>query len=104
MCVCVCVCVCAQSLSHVRLFVTSRTIAHQSPLSMGCPRQEGWSGLPLPSPGALPNPGIDPTSSASPMLAGGFFAAAPPESPVIPLSDTIFDNSLNLFAQHFSQL
>ena len=37
---------------------TPRTIVHQAPLSMGFPRQEYWSGLPFPSPGDLPNPGI----------------------------------------------
>ena len=42
---------------------------------MGIPRQEYWSGLPFPSPGALPNPGTEPTS---PALAGGFFTAEPP--------------------------
>ena len=36
------------------------TIAHQAPLSMGFSRQEYWSGLPFPSPGDLPNPGIEP--------------------------------------------
>ena len=41
-------------LSHVRLFVTSWTIAHQAPLSMGFPRQEYRSGLPFPSPGIEP--------------------------------------------------
>ena len=40
------------------------TIAHQIPLSMGFPRQEYWSGLPFPSPGDLPNPGLEPESSA----------------------------------------
>ena len=49
-----------QSLSHVQLFVTPWTIAHQAPLSMGFPRQEYWSGLPFPSPGDLPEPGIKP--------------------------------------------
>ena len=58
------VCVWAQSLSHVRLFVTSWTVAHQVPLSMGFSRQEYWSGLPLPSPGYLPDPGIEPKSPA----------------------------------------
>ena len=43
-----------QSLSHVRLFVTLWTVAHQAPLSMGFFRQEYWSGLPFPSPGDLP--------------------------------------------------
>ena len=54
----------AQSLSHVRLCVTPQTIAHQAPLSMGFPRQESWNGLPFPSPGDLPNPGIKPMSPA----------------------------------------
>ena len=38
--------------------VTPRTVAHQAPLSMGLSRQEYWSGLPFPSPGDLPDPGI----------------------------------------------
>ena len=40
-------------------FATPWTVALQAPLSMGFPRQENWSGLPLPSPGNLPNPGIE---------------------------------------------
>ena len=40
------------------------TGAHQAPLSVGFPRQEYWSGLPFPSPGGLPDPGIEPTSPA----------------------------------------
>ena len=59
--------------SHVRLFATPWTVALQAPLSMGFSRQEYWSGLPLPPPGDLPNPGIQPTSLKSPTLAGGFF-------------------------------
>ena len=47
-----------QSLSRVRLFATPWTIARQAPLSMGFSRQENWSGVPLPSPGDHPNPGI----------------------------------------------
>ena len=39
-----------------------RTVAHKSPLSMGFSREEYWSGLPFPSPGDLPNPGIEPMS------------------------------------------
>ena len=47
-----------------------------STLSMGFPRQEYWSGLPFPSPGDLPKPGIEPTSLVSPLaLAGGFFTS-----------------------------
>ena len=67
--VCVCVCVCTRSVMS-EYFVTAWTIAHQAPLSMGFPRHEWWSGLPCPSPGDLPNPGI---KTASPALAGGFF-------------------------------
>ena len=52
------------SLSRVQLFVTPWTVAHQSSLSMGFPRQECWSGLPFPSPGDLPDPGIKPAFSA----------------------------------------
>ena len=49
-----------RSLSRVRLLVTPWTAAHQAPLSMGLCGQEYWSGLPLPSPGDLPNPGTEP--------------------------------------------
>ena len=51
------------------------TVAHQAPLSVGFSRQEYWSGLPLPSPGDLPHPGIEPTS---PALAGEFCTNEPP--------------------------
>ena len=49
-----------KSLSRVRLFVTPWTVAYQAPPSMGFSRQEYWSGLPFPSPGDLPDPGIEP--------------------------------------------
>ena len=49
----------------------------QAPLSMRFPRQEHWSGLPCPSPGDLPHPGIKPLSLVSPALSGGFFTATP---------------------------
>jgi len=48
---------------------------------MGFPRQEYWSSLPFPPPGDLPNPGIKPTSFASPALAGGVFPLAPHGKP-----------------------
>ena len=54
----------AKSLSRVRLFSTPWTVAYQAPWSMGFSRQEYWSGLPFPSPGDLPNPGIEPGSPA----------------------------------------
>ena len=53
-----------ESLSRVQLFATPRTVAYQAPPSMGFSRQEYWNGLPFPSPGDLPNPGIEPGSSA----------------------------------------
>ena len=65
-------------LSHVRLFVISWTVSHQTPLSMGFPRQEHWSGLPFPAPEDLPYPGIEPTS---PALAGRFSTTEPPGKP-----------------------
>ena len=68
--------VCVKSLSHVQLSVTPGTAAHQAPLSMEFSRQEHWSGLPFPSPGDHPNPGIEPVSLRSPALAGGFFTTS----------------------------
>ena len=59
-------------------FATPQTVAHQAPLSMGFHRQEYWSGLPFPSPGDLPDPGIEP---ASPALADRFFTAEPSGKP-----------------------
>ena len=74
-----CVCTCAHS--PVRLFATPWTVAHQAPLSMGFPRQEYWSGLPIPPPEDLPELGIQPKTPASPALAGRFFTFASPEKP-----------------------
>ena len=59
-------------------FCDPMDVARQAPLSVGLPRQEYWSGLPFPSPGDLPYPGIE---STSPALAGGFFATEPPGKP-----------------------
>ena len=70
-----------QFLSHVWLFVTPWTVAHQAPLSMRWSWQEYWSGLPFSPPGDLPNPGIEPMSPVSPALAGGFFTTLPPGKP-----------------------
>ena len=63
--------------SHVQLFATLWTVAHQAPLSMGSSRQEYWSGLSFPSPGDLPNPGIEPMCLMSPALADRFFTTSP---------------------------
>ena len=54
----------SRSLSGVRRFATPWTVAYQAPPSMGFPRQECWNGLPFPSPGDLPDPGIEPRSPA----------------------------------------
>ena len=53
-----------KSLSHVRLFATPWTVVYQVSASMGFSRQEYWSVLPFPSPGDLPDPGIEPGSPA----------------------------------------
>ena len=58
--------------SHVRLFATLWTAAHQAPLSMGFSGQESWSRLPWPAPGDLPDPGIKLASLKSPASAGSF--------------------------------
>ena len=68
--------VAVQSFSVVQLFATPWTAAHQVPLSLGFYRQEYWSGSPFPSPGNLPDPGIEPSSFMSPALAGGFFTSS----------------------------
>ena len=63
-----------QLLSRAQPFWPPRLLACQAPLSMELSRQEYWSGLPFPTPGDLPDPGIKPKS---PSLAGGFFTTAP---------------------------
>ena len=74
-CSIVCVLSC---LSRVQLFLTPWTVAHQAPLSMGFSRQEYWKGLPFPSPGDLPDPGIEPAALMPPASADGLFTSAPP--------------------------
>ena len=70
---------CAVQLSHfnhVQLFAILWTIAQQIPLSTGFFMQECWSGLPCPSPGDLPDLGIEPTSLEAPALAGRFLTTS----------------------------
>ena len=62
-------------LSHVWLFSTPWTVAYQAPPSTGFSRQDHWSGVPSPSPGGLPNPGIDP---GSPALQADALPSEPP--------------------------
>ena len=69
-----------KSLSRVRLFATTWTIAYEAPPSMGFSRQEYWSGSPFPSPGDLPNPGIEP---GSPALQADALPSEPPGKPLL---------------------
>ena len=74
-------------------FVTLGTVAHQAPLFMGFPRQEYWSGLPFPSPGDLPDPGIEPRSPALQM------DSLPSELPGKPQPLRILLKNLNVLAK-----
>ena len=68
-------------------FAIPWTVARQAPLSIRFLRQEYWNGLPFPSPGDLPDPGIKP---ASPALAGRFFITEPPEKPILNIAVCIY--------------
>ena len=70
-------------LSRVRLFETPWTVAGQTPPSVGFSRQEYWSGLSFPSPGDLPDPGIEPTSRA---LQADALTSEPPGNKPLPVS------------------
>ena len=67
-----------KSLSRVQLFETPWTVAYQAPPSMGFSWQECWSGLPFPSPGDLPDSGIEP---GSPTLQADALLSEPPGKP-----------------------
>ena len=71
------VCVCTHLLSQVQLFETTWTVSSQAPLFMGLSQQEYLSGLSLPTPGDLPDPGMEPASSEAPASAGCFFTTEP---------------------------
>ena len=68
------------------------TVAGQAPLSMGFSRQEYWIGLPFPTPGDLPDPGIEPISLKSLELTGRSFTTEPPGKPDITKKEP-FDQS-----------
>ena len=80
-----------KSLSRVRLFVTPWTAAYQAPLSVGLSRQENWSGLSFPSPGDLPDPGIEPRS---PALQADALHSDPPGKPI--LDSPALNNNLTM--------
>ena len=67
-----------KSLSRVQLLATPWTAAHQAPPSMGFSRQQYWSGLPFPSTGDLPDPGLKPRS---PTLQVDSLPSEPPGKP-----------------------
>ena len=79
-------------LSCVQLSVTPWNVAHQAPPSMGFSRQEHWSGLPFPSPGDLPDPGIEPRCSA---LQTDALLSEPPAKPyhILEKACSLFSNS-----------
>ena len=81
MCVCVCVCVCACSVAQLCLILCDPMDCSLPGSSVhGISRQEYWSGLPFPSPGDLPDPGIE---LESPALAGRFFTTEPRGMPIL---------------------
>ena len=80
-----------KQLSRVRLFATPWPVAYQAPPSMGFSRQEYWSGLPFPSPGDLPDPGIEPGSPA--LWADALLSKPPGNQP----SYHLVANYLNFF-------
>ena len=85
---------CAQMFSHVWLFATPWSVAHQAALSMGFSQQACWNRMPFPSPGDLPDPGIELASLLSPAFAGGFFTtSATWEVPIASICHSIPEHS-----------
>ena len=80
------VCEGVKSFSRVRLFATPWTVAYQAPPSMGFSRQEYWSGLPFPSLGGLPYPGIEPRS---PTFQADVLTSGPPGKPPLNVLGTV---------------
>ena len=75
------------------LFATPWTAAHQAPPSMGFSRQEYWSGLPFPSPGDLPDPGIEP---GSPAFQADTLTSEPPGKPMTNLDNILKSRDITL--------
>ena len=82
----------ATVLSHVQLFATLWTVAHQSSLSMGFPRQEYWTGFPFPPPQDFPDSGFEPMSPA--------VAGSSPEPPGKPLHHLKWNDEATLAGHH----
>ena len=85
-------------LSHVQLFATLWTIACQAPLSMELSRQKYSRGLPFPTLGDLPDPGIEPTSLVSAALASGFFSTSVTWDYIVVLFIYFFRGTSKLFS------
>ena len=83
-----------KSLSRVRLFATPWTVAHQAPPSIGFSRQQYWSGLPFPSPGDLPNPGIEP---GFPALEADALTSEPPGKTLVQKDTHPSDHSSTIY-------
>ena len=81
--------------------VTPWTADPQAPLSMGCSRQEYWTGLPFPSPRDLPNPGIE---SGSPALHVASLLSEPPGKPLNILDQRLQDERLQDLVWLFSSV
>ena len=81
-------------LSPVSLFVTLWMVAYQAPPSMGFSRQEHCSGLPFPSPGDLPDPGIEP---GSPSLQADTLTSEPPGKDKVPIPILIYEKKKKIF-------
>ena len=98
---CCCSCLAASAVSDSAALWT---VTRQAPLSMEFSRQEYRNGLPLPTPGDLPNPGIKPASLVSPALAGGFFTTESPGKPFefFLLLDCLNRVSMNFLYTHFA--
>ena len=77
--------------------MTLWTVARQAPLSIGCLRQEYWSGLPFPSPGDLPNPGI---KLRSPALQANSLPVSHQGSPLPPYIRTSLKSDVQVCSQH----
>ena len=88
----------------LRLFATPWTVARKAPLSMEVSRQEYWSGLPFPTPGDLPHPGIKLLSPVSPALANRFFTTEPPGMPIKVIIATKHYKVLRVRLQVFQHL
>ena len=84
--VCLFVCFFVFKLTELTGPIAATFFFCQGLLSMECSRQEYWSGLPFPSPGDLPDPGIEPTSPVAPALQGHSLSAEPPGKPSFPLA------------------